>query len=779
MKSISGFVAYPSEPNEVAQAIQRGLKILRDDHGYKGLSTWEENDIAGRFINEPILEKIRDSDCLIADVTRLNFNVTYEIGYAIGSKKRIFLVRNAALKKTSENQIREIGIFDTLGYRQYQNAAELADFLLRIADVRPFQFDDKNIITRSPVYTLTPKFKTDTEIHIMARIKKARLKFRTFDPEEQGRLSGSDAIANVSRSHGVIIPLLSSNRSDADVHNIRAAFLSGLAHGMEKLLLLLQSGDDPVPLDYRDLVSSFKFLNQLDDYISDFAEEITELLQAEVTPVVTEPRNFLARLNLGASYAENELFELGHYYLETDEFRRTARGEVQIVTGRKGSGKTALFIQVRDKVRQDRNTVVLDLKPEGFQLLRFKEQVLDLLEEGTREHTITAFWEYLLLLEVCHKLLEQDKTTHLHDHRLFEPYQMLKKEYLTSEYLGEGDFAERMLALTNRIAQDFQAKFDQQVSKIRLKTEELTELLFKHDVAKLMDAVHSYLRFKKGLWILFDNLDKGWPPHGLDQNDVLILRCLLGATSKIQRSLRRFDTTCTATVFIRNDVYELLVENTPDRGKISRVGLDWTDPDLLRELLRKRLLYNKIAGNPPFEEIWPQICASHVEGEESSQYLIERCLMRPRCLIDLLTFSRSYAVNLGHEKIEIEDIKKGEAAYSTDLVTNIALEIRDVFPRAEGILYELMQSTSHLSSSDLIEKILEKGIDRDQSEKMVDLFLWYGVIGFVRDNGETAYIYSVNYDMNHLKALIRKNAAIGVPIYCINPAFWTALEITP
>ena len=71
-----------------------------------------------------------------------------------------------------------------------------------------------------------------------------------------------------------------------------------------------------------------------------------------------------------------------------------------MVIGRKGSGKTAIFFQVRDRIRQRRQNVVLDLKPDGYQLLKFKESILSLLAQGTYEHTITAFWEYLILLEL-------------------------------------------------------------------------------------------------------------------------------------------------------------------------------------------------------------------------------------------------------------------------------------------------------------------------------------------------------------------------------------------
>ena len=37
--------------------------------------------------------------------------------------------------------------------------------------------------------------------------------------------------------------------------------------------------------------------------------------------------------------------------------------------GRKGSGKTALFVQLRDTKRERKPNIVVDLKPEGYQLV--------------------------------------------------------------------------------------------------------------------------------------------------------------------------------------------------------------------------------------------------------------------------------------------------------------------------------------------------------------------------------------------------------------------------
>jgi nucleoside 2-deoxyribosyltransferase len=46
---------------------------------------------------DPIIEKIQTSDVLVADITKLNFNVMYEIGYAIGKSKRVLLIQNGTI----------------------------------------------------------------------------------------------------------------------------------------------------------------------------------------------------------------------------------------------------------------------------------------------------------------------------------------------------------------------------------------------------------------------------------------------------------------------------------------------------------------------------------------------------------------------------------------------------------------------------------------------------------------------------------------------------------
>lgn len=770
-----GFVAYGSAPAEVGQTIESALKQLREVHGHTGLRSWVQNDIPGRFLVDPIFQQIRNSPSLVADITTLNFNVVFEIGFGIGARRRVVLIRHGSLV-ADESLLRSVGVFDTLGYKRYNNSNELALFLRSITDVTPLAFEDTAINRSQPLFLLLPRDKTDTEIRLVSRIKKAGLRFRQHDPQELGRLAAGLAIDGVAASVGVVVPLLPSNRQEAQVHNIRAAFVAGLALGMNKNLLFLQAGHEPVPLDYRDLVQSYSTHESLDLHIADFVPAVFEAALANPVVPLRARTDRLSRVSLGASAAENEFDSLPSYFLPTAEYQRVRRGEIQVVAGRKGSGKTALFGELRTELRRNKNVIVLDLRPEGFRLLKFKELILDSVKEGTKSHLMTAFWEYLLLLETCHKLLDKDKQRHLVDHVLFEPYQRLEREYRSDVYVAEGDFAERMSRLLDRIASDFAARNPSGSNPTALTQDEITGLLYKHDIRNLHARTIEYLEKKQGLWILFDNLDKGWPPHGVTPEDLLSFRALLDAMGKIRTSLKRHDISCVGVVFVRNDIYELLVEGSADRGKVARALIDWTDPQLLREVLRRRMRVEGDADDVTFETLWNAVCVSHIHGEESSQYLINRSLMRPRCLIDLVQECRSHALNLGRHRIDADDVRFGEQRYSTELTNNVSLEIADVLPSAGELLYHMIARSARLPSSQLAAAMQECGVPPSDQPRAIELLLWYGVLGFPRPAADPAYIYSVNYDLRRLKA-IGSQVGTGELVYSINEAFHAGLEI--
>lgn len=205
--------------------------------------------------------------------------------------------------------------------------------------------------------------------------------------------------------------------------------------------------------------------------------EVTDYLQ-EVDQPIKASHSTLQSLSFGDPTAENEMTTLGDYYMQTDQFDRALRGEINLVVGRKGSGKTALFLQLRDQIRSDKRNIMVDLKPEGYQLIKLKEDLLSYLTDGSRQHLITAFWEYLLLLEVTYKVLEKDHISHKHNHEIYSKYLELEAAYKVENFSTEGDFSERLLVLSNRIASEYKAKFGE-TSETKLTADDVAYLVLR------------------------------------------------------------------------------------------------------------------------------------------------------------------------------------------------------------------------------------------------------------------------------------------------------------
>lgn len=765
------FVAYASRDEDNASAVFEGVRRANALPQPVRFEPWPYNDVAGRTLISPIVEGIEASPYIVADITYFNLNVVYEIGYAIGRQKRVILLRNSKIEG-DKALAQKVGIFDTLGYIEFSTSEDVRNILSAHHEQDPLLVTSR-LDKKAPVYIIEPAVARHADVLIASRVKKAGFKYRSFNPTEHMRMSATETLRQVATSSGVVTRLQESSVRGSDIHNVRACFAIGLADGMGKPSLTLHPSDVTVPLDLRDAARLYRDPNDIASIVADFCPHVVSYF-TEQEPPQFENLSPLSSLSIGDPMAENEMSTLGLYYLPTDQFHRVINGDANMVVGRKGSGKTALFIRVRDKVRSDKRNVVVDLKPEGYQLVKFKEGILRLLSSGARQHLVMAFWEYIILVEVAYKLLEKDKYTYKQDHKIYTEYLELKEFYDRTNEAYEGDFAERLYKFSSLVADRFDDRFRDR-NELDLSTIDVSDLLNAGEIPALRQSISRYLDRKTSVWVLFDNLDKGWSIGGVDETDALITRALIDASRKVQREMERDGHRFNNVVFVRNDVYDSVMKNSADFGKEMRTVLDWTDVDLLREMLRLRLAKGLgIEGQAPdFFAIWQQLVVSHVEGEETSAMMIERTLMRPRNLLKVFNHCRGFATNLNKSKIEEGDIRKGLKAYSEDLFTEIARELEDVLPASADVLYELMDTVSQLTSAEIESRIMNLSADRATINEIMRFLVFYGVFGLVADD-RIYYIYDVNYDIKRIE--VRTRSLGQSAVFQINPALWPALN---
>ena len=300
-------------------------------------------------------------------------------------------------------------MLDTIGYKEFQNSNDIID-IVENNIITPLVERNSQIDTFRPIFYLKSPVDSDGSLRITSLLKKSHFNFRVYDSKERYRLPFNKAVNEVDKSRAIIVHLIDPKRREALVHNARCAFVAGLALAARKKVLMIQEGKFESPIDYRDIISEYETNAQIDVIMEEFFKSVAIVLQSPVENVSPVHRSDLEEIDIGDIAAENEIESLRAYFVRTGEYNTARKGHAQIIVGRKGSGKTALFYALRHQINPARqNVLVLDLKPEGYQFAKLNEEILKKMTPAVRAHTLIALWDYVLLLELTHKILKDKK----------------------------------------------------------------------------------------------------------------------------------------------------------------------------------------------------------------------------------------------------------------------------------------------------------------------------------------------------------------------------------
>ncbi|TCR76748.1 hypothetical protein [Rhizobium sp. BK376] len=720
--------------------------------------------IAGFKLDDLVRDEIKEADVLVADITYPNHNVLYEIGYAIALEKPVIPTLNLAIEKAVE-RVRQVGLFDTLGWTTYHNANELHEKLASWQDASWINRYVRKRDHSQPLFILDMLAKTDFRNHIFHAVENSNVNYRAFDPQEIPRLTAAQAISDISASAGVILPIIDAELVDSGRHNLRAAFMLGLSHGYGIEAMAIQYENGPAALDYRDFITNSTFRRETEDHISRYCEQTLIWNQKATSRDAHGGPGLLGQIDLGSSAAENETQQLNYYFIKTAEYSRALRAEGGVVTGRKGSGKTAVYLQIAAAAQQDRETCVVDLRPATHNLSEMREKLLTVVNAGIYDHTIAAFWQYILYAEIVLKMREIVLPKSRNDFSLQERIRNIEDEFRFDEAVVSGDFTSRLETAVREVIRTIQKVG----SEADLRSQ-LTNAMYETLIPKLREAVLSFSDFFSTVHVLVDDLDKGWPPRQVEEHDVLTVKHLIEALGRIQRDLTKRRMEFKHLVFLRSDVYERLVQQTSDRGKYNPIKVDWSDPAQLHHLLKQRVVSS--AESHQGTAVWEAFNPVLDDGRNALDWMIDTSLRRPRFLIDLCERILSFAINRGHLIVTQEDVEEGLRQMSLYLVSDFGYELRDIAGTPEDIFYHFIGHGSRLSAAQ-VRSILSDDYLGLGFEETLDLLLWYGFLGVESASGPV-FIYDRAYDIRRLEAdrgRDKENAT-----YAVNPAFLRGLN---
>jgi hypothetical protein len=605
--------------------------------------------------------------------------------------------------------------------------------------------------------------KSNFRQYIFEAVANRSVNYRSFDPFENANLTVANAIAEVSASSGCILPLLRVQDRDAIRHNLRSAFLAGCCHGQEIEPLIIQYDNGPAPLDYRDFIKNTKGQSETHRHVEEYCGSVLIRNQRASNRAGTLPLTLLGMIDIGNAAAENETESLNNYFLETAEFRRALKTDQALIVGRKGSGKTAILNQLRKSYEGNRNNVIVELRPATHNLSEMRYELIEVVSQGLFDHTVGAFWQYIIYMEILLKIREQILPKSIRDHDLQNRIIEIEEEFRLTENFVAADFTARLEEAINDLIGSIK-------SQGRINPEELTNVLYERRIPALRDAVSEFSDLYDEIILLFDDLDKGWPPQQLENHDIMMIRHLVESLRKVERDLRKKAIDFKGMLFLRSDVYENLVEVTSDRNKQVVIKVDWTDKHQLANLIYRRAVHNFPEAD--HERAWQAINPVLKDGHFAMDHLILGALFRPRFLIELCEMVLAIAINRGANYVDDQDVEKALRQFSRYLVSDFGLELRDISGIPRDIFYNFIGKPDLLTADEI--SLIVNPIDIEvENDKLIDLLLWYGFLGFANADDDRMYIFDCEYDFRRLTS---NRGSKSETIFCVNPAFLRGLE---
>jgi hypothetical protein len=116
--------------------------------------------------------------------------------------------------------------------------------------------------------------------------------------------------------------------------------------------------------------------------------------------------DLLKQMSFGSQVAEDEVNALAGYFVETNQWAKIANGEIDIIRGEKGAGKSAIYALLTTKAGEFFDNGILLVAAENPRSATvFKDLVAD---PPTTEQEFIVLWKLYVLAIIAQQLREYD-----------------------------------------------------------------------------------------------------------------------------------------------------------------------------------------------------------------------------------------------------------------------------------------------------------------------------------------------------------------------------------
>lgn len=367
---------------------------------------------------------------------------------------------------------------------------------------------------------------------------------------------------------------------------------------------------------------------------------------------------------LGHGQAESDAEMLREAFVSTPEYRTLQSGTHSfVVVGRRGAGKSALFIKLLDHYSQVPNTIVIRITPDELDVMGLKQSCGTFgLEYHTVRATSRLAWLASLLLEALSRLKEHYR---FRDARVQESVAAARDVWVA---LSKRSHTGRAYI----VLQEALAELKASSADVNI-----TSLSHKLDTKALKLAVIDGLRDARlKCVVMVDKLDEGWQPDELSTGFV-------GGLLATLNDFAANDSPISMIAFIRDNIYRAIARLDSDYTRNiegNSIRLYWDEPSLFNfACSRARVAFhlNDVESN---QKLWNRITAIAMQNREGFRRCLRFTLYRPRDLLSLLNKAFLNAARAGRNTIIEEDVEAAAKQISNDRLADLIKEYDVVFP---------------------------------------------------------------------------------------------------
>lgn len=394
----------------------------------------------------------------------------------------------------------------------------------------------------------------------------------------------------------------------------------------------------------------------------------------------------LSTINWGDDSAEKDP-NLLHYFVQSTAFQRLCNKQKSFVVGRKGSGKSAVRKKLEQVFSTENETHVVNLSPK-FNSIRNILNDKDISSGFGQEIFFQHTWIRQILLD-CLCLVGHNA----------------KGKYAKDSI----EFAREVSVQLNRTSKDLVENISDVLSKIKAKVGDLGEfgLALEKELRNIadVDALEHHFRAIANAGakfvVLIDDLDLGWDNSDTANNLLLGLLSAVNYLSALTQNIY-------VCVFLREDVYEILITKTQHSDKYRNIEkIRWDKSDLV-SIINERINFNRGRFNfPKIDYALYTVFPETIGTSNSDNWLYERTLGRPRELIQL---ARYYTESVDSDQPSDEALKQSEQSYSEWKLDDLCAEYSNQYPGLVNIFSywktKFFRSKYHLKKNEIDEMLL-------------------------------------------------------------------------